>query len=221
MSLTLNDTSTARTSSIETRWPAEAGAAKRNSAINTRDALPRRGEHNRAQFGGEQLRMRRNVLEITVATLLTIGAVVSLAVSALASDVMVMDAYARASATPMAKSGAAYLTIMNHGSAPDRLIGISADISKAAQIHQTTEENGVASMRAVDDLEIAPHSEQALTPGGMHVMLFGLTQPLKEGTRFKLTLTFEHGGVVVVDVPVGSVAADGAEHAGHGSDSSN
>ena len=69
--------------------------------------------------------MRRIVLEIAVATLLTLGAVVSLAAAAMASDVMVMNAYARASATPAAKSGAVYLTIMNHGTEPDRLIGVS------------------------------------------------------------------------------------------------
>jgi copper(I)-binding protein len=165
--------------------------------------------------------MRRIALEIAVATLLTIGAAVSLAAAAMASDVMVMKPFARASATLAAKSGAVYLTIMNHGNEPDRLIGVSSDIARVAHIHQTTEENGVASMRAVDELEIAAHGEQALAPGGMHVMLFDLKEPLKEGSHFKLTLKFERNGSVVVDVPVGGVAADNAEHAGHGSGTSN
>jgi copper(I)-binding protein len=165
--------------------------------------------------------MRRIALEIAVAALLTIGAVLSLAAGAMASDVMVMNVFARASATSAAKSGAVYLTIMNHGSEPDRLIGLSSDIAGAAQMHQTTEENGVASMRSVDELEIAAHSEQALAPGGLHVMLFNLRKPLKEGAHFKMTLQFERNGDVVVDVPVGGVAADSAEHAGHASDGSN
>jgi copper(I)-binding protein len=206
---------------METRWPAIAGEARRQNATKTRDALPRRLEHNRAQFHGELSGMPRIILEITVATLLTIGAIISLAAGAVASDVMVMNAFARASATPVAKSGAAYLTIMNHGSEPDRLIGVSADIARVANIHQATEENGVASMRAVDELEIAPHSEQALAPGGMHIMLFDLKQPLKEGAHFKLILQFERAGEVSVDVPVGGVAAGSDEHAGHGTDSGN
>jgi len=161
--------------------------------------------------------MRRIALEISVATLLTIGAAVSLAAAAMASEVMVMNAYARASATAVAKSGAVYLTIMNHGSEADRLIGVSTDVARLAHIHQTVEENGVASMRAVDELEIPGHGEQALAPGGLHVMLFDLRKPLKEGSHFKITLEFERNGEVVVDVPVGGVAADSAEHAGHGS----
>lgn len=165
--------------------------------------------------------MRRIALEISVATLLTIGAAISLAAAAMASDVMVMNAYARASATKAAKSGAVYLTIMNHGGEADRLIGVSTDAARMAHLHQTTEENGVAAMRSVDELEIAGHSEQALAPGGLHVMLFDLREPLKEGSHFKLTLQFERNGQVVVDVPVGGVAADSAEHAVHGSDSGN
>jgi copper(I)-binding protein len=165
--------------------------------------------------------MRRIALEISVATLLTIGAAISLAAAAMASDVMVMNAYARASATAAAKSGAVYLTIMNHGSEPDRLTGISSDIARMAHIHETTAEDGVASMRSVDELEIAAHGEQALAPGGLHVMLFDLKEPLKEGSHFKITLQFERNGQVVVDVPVGGVAADSAEHSGHGSGTGN
>jgi periplasmic copper chaperone A len=165
--------------------------------------------------------MRRIALEIAVATLLTIGAAVSLAAAAMASDVMVMNAYARASATAVAKSGAVYLTIMNHGNEADRLIGVSSDIARVAHIHQTTEEDGVASMRSVDELEIGAHGEQALAPGGLHLMLIDLKKPLKEGSHFKITLQFERSGAVVVDVPVGGVAADSAEHAGHGTDSDN
>lgn len=163
--------------------------------------------------------MRRIALEIAFATLLTIGAAVSLAAAAMASDVMVMNAYARASATASAKSGAVYLTIMNHGSEADRLIGVSTGVARLAHLHQTVEENGVASMRAIDELEIPAHGEQALAPGGYHVMLFDLKEPLKQGSQFTVTLRFERSGEVVVDVPVGGVAADTAEHAGHGSDS--
>ena len=189
--------------------------------MKARDAMTRAAEHNRAQFESEPPDMRRTALEIAVALLLTIGAVLSLAVAAMASDVMVMDAYARASATPAAKAGAVYLTIMNHGNEPDRLIGISSEIARAAQIHETTEEDGVASMQPVDELEIAAHSEQALAPGGLHVMLFDLRKPLKEGSHFKITLQFERNGSVVVDVPVGGVAADSADHTGHTTDTSN
>jgi periplasmic copper chaperone A len=165
--------------------------------------------------------MRRIFLEIAVAALLTIAAAVLLAIEAIASDVMVMDAYARASATSAAKSGAAYLTMMNHGNTADRLIGLSADIAESAQIHENVETNGMVSMQPVGTLDIPAGSEVELAPGGLHIMLFGLRKPLKKGGHFTLTLTFERSGAVVVDVPVGDVAQDGMDHSGHSSGSGN
>jgi copper(I)-binding protein len=38
--------------------------------------------------------------------------------------------------------------------------------------------------------------------GGDHIMLMGLTRAFKDGDMIHLTLTFEHAGVVDVDVPV-------------------
>ena len=69
-----------------------------------------------------------------------------------------------------------------------------------------------------------------LARGGDHVMLMGLTGPLKDGDSFPLTLTFEHAGNVTVDVvvdsardatmPAGQGAGQGG-HAGHGMGGSN
>ena len=160
--------------------------------------------------------MRQIMLEIAAATMLTIGAIISLAAQALASDVMVIKPYARASATPAAKAGAVYMTIVNHGQVADRLIAVATDVSKTAHVHESVEQDGVASMRAVDTIEIGPQSEVQLSPGGLHIMMFDLKHPLKQGTHFSLTLTFEKAGPVVVDVPVGGVAAQGADaHQGH------
>jgi copper(I)-binding protein len=165
--------------------------------------------------------MRQIILEIAAATMLTVGAILSLAAQALASDVMVMKPYARASATPAAKAGAVYMTIVNHGAGADRLIAVAADVSKTAHLHESVDEGGVASMRAVDALDIGPHGEVQLAPGGLHVMLLDLKQPLKQGAHFNLTLTFEKAGPVVVDVPVGGVAEGADAHQDHDAAGSN
>ncbi len=55
-----------------------------------------------------------------------------------------------------------------------------------------------------------------MDPGGLHIMLTGLKAPLKEGQSIRLTLQFEKGGALEVDVPVGSVAATGHDHASGG-----
>jgi copper(I)-binding protein len=57
-----------------------------------------------------------------------------------------------------------------------------------------------------------------LKPGGLHLMLVGLKQPLKEGDRYVLTLKFEKTGTVQAPVTVASLGATGhpdTHHKGH------
>src|ERR1700738_865455 len=73
-----------------------------------------------------------------------------------AGDLVITQAWSRA--TPGgAKVGGGYLTIENKGSAPDRLIGGSADVADKVQVHEMAVNNGVMTMRALDKgLTIAP-----------------------------------------------------------------
>ena len=68
-------------------------------------------------------------------------------------------------------------------------------------------ENGIARMRPVDAVAVAPDAPAVFQPGGYHVMIMGLKGPLKEGETFPLTLTFEKAGDVTVDVMVMKKAA--------------
>jgi hypothetical protein len=72
-------------------------------------------------------------------------------------------------------------------------------------------------MRSVAALPVAPGKPVVLSPGGYHVMLMGLKQPLVEGESFPLTLTFEHGPPVTVHVQVQRAGAGPAGASG-GSD---
>jgi periplasmic copper chaperone A len=130
----------------------------------------------------------------------------------LASDIMVMDAYARASLTPSATSGAAYMTLMNHGVAADTLVKVTTDAANA-EIHETQTIDGVMKMRPVERLVLQPNATVALVPGGLHLMLTGLKAPLKDGGTIKLTLTFEKSGAITVDIPVRKLSA--LPQAGH------
>ena len=151
--------------------------------------------------------MRRLFLELTAAIGLTVAAAISVVHAAHAGDVMVNDAFARASATPVAKTGAIYFTIHNDGSTPDQLTAIRTDAADMAMLHESVEENGVVSMRHIEALKIAPKETLSLTDKKMHVMLMGLKAPLKKGESLSVTLTFEKAGNVQVDVPVGDVGA--------------
>ena len=76
--------------------------------------------------------MRRLALEILVATTLTIGAILALTPGVLANDVMVMGAFARASAVPTAKAGTVYMSLTNHGVAADRLMSVTTAAAESA-----------------------------------------------------------------------------------------
>jgi periplasmic copper chaperone A len=63
-------------------------------------------------------------------------------------------------------------------------------------------EAGVMKMRAIPAVEVKPGGRLELKPGGYHLMLFDLRQPLKKGDNFPLILTFAHAGTLEVSVVV-------------------
>ena len=121
--------------------------------------------------------------------------------------ISVDHAWARAT-PPLATSGAVYLTIVDHG-APDRLIGVTTPVAGKAELHRTTMRGNVMQMRAVDGLAVSGPAPVTLAPGGYHVMLTGLKQPLQQGQSFPLTLQFEHAGSVQVPVVIEGPGAGG------------
>ncbi len=119
---------------------------------------------------------------------------------ALAADIKVDDAWARPT-LGQARNGAAYMTISTTGAA-DRLVGASAPVAGKTELHNMTMNNNVMQMRPVDAIQVAPGTEVKLQPGGLHVMLLDLKSPLKQGDKFPLTLKFERGGEIQVQVEV-------------------
>lgn len=119
---------------------------------------------------------------------------------------MVMEPRAAASVTSAAKTGAVYLTLMNHGAESDTLTKVSTPSADMAMAHETTMTDGVMKMRELERLELKPHETAVLAPGGNHIMLVGLKAPLKEGEQISIVLTFEKAGDVTIDVPVVSRA---------------
>lgn len=131
-----------------------------------------------------------------------------------AGGIETQHAWARAS-TGAHKTGAAYLTIVNHGDAPDRLVAASAPVAERAELHAHLHEDGVMRMRRVEGIEVNPGEPTVLAPGGLHVMLIGLRQPLKPGDHFPLMLRFEKAGEITVEVAVLKAGDSGPAHATH------
>jgi hypothetical protein len=118
----------------------------------------------------------------------------------------VNNAWARA--TPgKAENGAAYVTIQSP--AADRLVSASTPVAKKAELHTMSMQGMVMQMRPVSGVDIPAGQPVSLNPGGEHIMLMGLNQPLREGQSFPLTLDFEKAGPRTVTVTVEKAGAKG------------
>ncbi len=126
-----------------------------------------------------------------------------------AGDLVITQAWSRA--TPNgAKIGSGYLTIENKGAAPDRLVGVSAEIAGKVEVHEMTTKDGVMTMRPVEGgLSIEPGKTVKLAPGGHHLMMFDLKSPLKQGDALPVTLEFEKAGKAKISLDVQALGAPG------------
>jgi periplasmic copper chaperone A len=122
-----------------------------------------------------------------------------------------------ARATPGGASvGGAYLKVVNHGTEPDRLLSVTAELSNRVELHEMSMKDGIMTMRPVTGgLEIKPGETLELKPGSYHLMMQDLKAPLKEGDKVDGTLTFEKAGIVKVYFSVSPIGAPAAAPAVH------
>lgn len=153
---------------------------------------------------------RIRIVEIGVALLLTLAAILFVGLTVWAAELACIDV-AGAWARPTVGQGritAAYMTIANKGDAGDRLKSARTPKAKAVELHQTTmTADGVMQMRQVEDgLPIEAGASLVLEPGGAHFMLLGLEDALRAGEELVVTLEFANAGAVDVAVPVSANA---------------
>jgi copper(I)-binding protein len=137
----------------------------------------------------------------------------------------VTDAWARTSPT-VATRGAVYMTITNGADVDDALVGasVAADVAARTELHETVaveepmspstsadgdmsddgmgDDGELMEMREVDEIPVPAGGTATLEPGGYHVMLLDLAEPLVEGAVLEVTLEFERAGTVVVEAEV-------------------
>jgi hypothetical protein len=152
-------------------------------------------------------------LKLRMETLL--GAAFALGLSAAAvfahdykiGNIEIQAPYARATA-PGAPVGGGYMTIINHGTEADRLVGGSADFAGKVEVHEMKMEGQKMIMRPVEGgLEIPPGGTVVLKPGGYHVMFMKLGAQLKPDEQRAVTLKFQKAGDVKVEFDVKSMGA--------------
>ncbi|HEY1433593.1 MAG TPA: copper chaperone PCu(A)C [Stellaceae bacterium] len=113
-----------------------------------------------------------------------------------------------AGATPgKSENGAAYVTIQSPTA--DRLVSAESPVAKKVELHTMSMEGMVMKMRPIAGVDIPAGQPVSLKPGGEHIMLMGLNQPLRQGQSFPLTLDFEKAGPRTVTVTVEKAGAKG------------
>lgn len=138
---------------------------------------------------------------------LTLGLLLAAAAQAAESPVSASNVWVRAT-MPGQQVGAAYLDLQSTTDAT--LIKAESPIAQSVELHQMSMENGVMKMRMQDQLPLPAGKTVKLAPGGNHLMLFGLKQPLLKGEQVVLTLHFRYAdgkaGKLELSAPVRAVA---------------
>ena len=70
----------------------------------------------------------------------------------------------------------------------------------------------VMQMHHMPSVSLAPGAGVTFEPGGLHIMLIGLQQELKEGDDFEVTLQFRDFEEIRIQVPVQSAPASEDPH---------
>jgi len=104
---------------------------------------------------------------------------------------------------PTMSSTAAYLGLRNTTDGDMEIVAGESPVAAVTELHDHIEdEQGVMRMRQVESITIPANARVDLQPGGLHVMLIDLLEPLEEGAQIPLRLELENGGNLHVQAEV-------------------
>jgi periplasmic copper chaperone A len=104
------------------------------------------------------------------------------------AQISVEDAWVRGTVQDQRTTGA-FMRLTS--SSDTSLVGVASPIAGFVEIHESSMHGGVMRMRAVTRVPLAANKPIELKPGGYHVMLMSLKQPVNVGETVPITLTFE------------------------------
>jgi periplasmic copper chaperone A len=105
-------------------------------------------------------------------------------------------------------NSAVYMRLTDLGINPDELVSASSPFAQKVELHVFAIQNKIYGMQPVDAIKVSPGAAATvLRPGGAHVMLEGLKQPLRAGESIPLSLTFKNAGKAQIEVRVESPQA--------------
>ncbi len=131
--------------------------------------------------------------------------------SVFATDLLVEDAYVRAT-PPNLPNSAAFMVLKNSSNKNISVVKATSNVSKNVELHTHDMKDGVMKMYQVPKIDIPAKGETILKPGGFHVMLIGLHKPLKVGEKVTFTLELSNGETKTVTAPIKTVMAGMKQH---------
>ncbi len=130
-----------------------------------------------------------------------------------AGQMVVVNAWARP-VLVASGTGAIYLTLLNGTGVADRLVSVSSPLA-AAELHESIHEGDVMRMEPrPEGFDIPAEGGLVLRPGGKHIMLLNVPEPLEAGDMVEITLEFATAPAQTVQVPVRDMA-DGSDGMAH------
>ena len=142
----------------------------------------------------------KKILMVTLTLTLLLSACGASAPADSGGSVEISTPYAHAA--DAGGSSAAYMSIKNTGVETDTLLKAFCEAAMMVQVMESKMENDVMSMGEISGIDIPAGSIVELKPGGYHIMLMELPQPLMDGSTITVTLEFEKAGKMTVEVPV-------------------
>lgn len=122
------------------------------------------------------------------------------ACSAPAGDIEVHNAWVRP--TGMGNNAGVYLTLHNHATKSDELIGASSNVADTVEIHESKMVNDVMQMHPIASVPLAADEEVMFKPGGLHIMLIGVKEDLAIGGHIGVVLHFKNHEDITVEVHI-------------------
>jgi len=89
---------------------------------------------------------------------------------------------------------AGYASLENVSKEVITITGVSAEAAGHTSLHETRIERDRSTMRPVAQLSIEAGERVSLKPGGLHIMLMKLSEPLTDGQSIDICLELENNG---------------------------
>ncbi|MCB0919951.1 MAG: copper chaperone PCu(A)C [Actinobacteria bacterium] len=114
----------------------------------------------------------------------------SVSASQSTEELMVMDAWAKASDSDMS---AVFGKIMNETGADVKIMSATTSASDMTELHETVDVDGQSQMQQVSEFTVPAGGSLTLEPGGDHIMIMDLKSPVEAGEEVTVTLSLSDG----------------------------